>query len=97
MWSGKASGKADRLCVGCRAMREHHGQGERERPTFPSSSPAAASAACHGLCAGAQGFPGAGVRAGGEFREVGAGIQLGPNIFRVLEKIGLKDEMLADA
>ncbi len=32
-----------------------------------------------------------------EFREVGAGIQLGPNIFRVLEKIGLKDEILADA
>lgn len=32
-----------------------------------------------------------------EFREVGAGIQLGPNIFRVLEKIGLKDEVLADA
>jgi salicylate hydroxylase len=32
-----------------------------------------------------------------EFREVGAGIQLGPNIFRVLEKIGLKDAVLADA
>ena len=29
-----------------------------------------------------------------EFREVGAGIQLGPNIFRVLEKIGLKDDVL---
>jgi 2-polyprenyl-6-methoxyphenol hydroxylase-like FAD-dependent oxidoreductase len=32
-----------------------------------------------------------------EFRELGAGIQLGPNIFRVLDKIGLKDEMLVDA
>src|SRR5262249_32167246 len=32
-----------------------------------------------------------------EFRELGAGIQLGPNIFRVLERIGLKDEILADA
>lgn len=32
-----------------------------------------------------------------EFREVGAGIQLGPNIFRVLEKVGLKDEVLLDA
>ena len=32
-----------------------------------------------------------------EFIEVGAGIQLGPNIFRVLEKIGLKDAVLADA
>src|SRR5690348_222588 len=32
-----------------------------------------------------------------EFREVGAGIQLGPNIFRVLEKVGLKEAILADA
>ena len=32
-----------------------------------------------------------------EFREVGAGIQLGPNVFRELEKIGLKDAILADA
>src|SRR5665213_2496572 len=32
-----------------------------------------------------------------EFREVGAGIQLGPNIFRMLEKIGLKDKVMADA
>src|ERR1700704_1460206 len=32
-----------------------------------------------------------------EFREVGAGIQLGPNIFRVLEKLGLKDQVLSDA
>jgi len=32
-----------------------------------------------------------------EFREVGAGIQLGPNIFRVLEKIGLKEAVLDDA
>ncbi|MEI7806038.1 MAG: 3-hydroxybenzoate 6-monooxygenase [Hyphomicrobiales bacterium] len=32
-----------------------------------------------------------------EFREVGAGIQLGPNIFRALERIGLKDEVLSKA
>jgi 2-polyprenyl-6-methoxyphenol hydroxylase-like FAD-dependent oxidoreductase len=32
-----------------------------------------------------------------EFREVGAGIQLGPNIFRALETVGLKDAILADA
>ena len=31
-----------------------------------------------------------------EFKELGAGIQLGPNIFRAVEKIGLKDAMLAD-
>jgi salicylate hydroxylase len=32
-----------------------------------------------------------------DFREIGAGIQLGPNIFRALDKIGLKDAILADA
>ncbi|MCC6888992.1 MAG: 3-hydroxybenzoate 6-monooxygenase [Hyphomicrobiales bacterium] len=32
-----------------------------------------------------------------EFKEIGAGIQLGPNIFRVLEKVGLRDAVLADA
>src|SRR5258705_10872843 len=32
-----------------------------------------------------------------EFRELGAGIQVGPNIFRALERIGLKVDMLSDA
>ena len=32
-----------------------------------------------------------------EFKELGAGIQLGPNIFRALEKIGLKDAVLASS
>ena len=32
-----------------------------------------------------------------EFKEIGAGIQLGPNIFRALDKIGLCDAVLADA
>ena len=32
-----------------------------------------------------------------DFRELGAGIQLGPNIFRALDRIGLKEAMLADA
>src|ERR1700740_149879 len=32
-----------------------------------------------------------------EFREIGAGIQLGPNIFRALEKLDLRDAVLADA
>jgi 3-hydroxybenzoate 6-monooxygenase len=32
-----------------------------------------------------------------EFKEIGAGIQLGPNIFRALDKIGLRDAVLADA
>jgi 3-hydroxybenzoate 6-monooxygenase len=33
----------------------------------------------------------------GEFKELGAGIQLGPNIFRAIERIGLKTSMLEDA
>src|SRR5438128_1087440 len=32
-----------------------------------------------------------------EFREIGAGIQLGPNVFRALEKLDLKEAVLADA
>jgi salicylate hydroxylase len=44
-----------------------------------------------------QGFPVRVFEQSPEFREVGAGIQLGPNIFRVLEKIGLKEAVLADA
>jgi salicylate hydroxylase len=32
-----------------------------------------------------------------EFKEIGAGIQLGPNIFHALDKIGLKNAVLADA
>ena len=31
-----------------------------------------------------------------EFHEIGAGIQLGPNIFLALERLGLKDQVLAD-
>lgn len=44
-----------------------------------------------------KGFPVRLFEQASEFREVGAGIQLGPNIFRVLEKIGLKDAVLTDA
>ena len=44
-----------------------------------------------------QGFPVRVFEQSPEFREVGAGIQLGPNVFRALEKIGLKDQVLADA
>jgi len=43
-----------------------------------------------------QGFPVRLFEQSSEFREVGAGIQLGPNIFRALDKIGLKDAVLAD-
>jgi salicylate hydroxylase len=43
------------------------------------------------------GFPVRVLEQSAEFREVGAGIQLGPNIFSALERIGLKDAVLADA
>lgn len=44
-----------------------------------------------------KGFPVRVLEQAAEFREVGAGIQLGSNIFHALERIGLKDAMLADA
>ncbi len=44
-----------------------------------------------------KGFPVRVLEQAEDFRELGAGIQLGPNIFRALEKIGLKEAMLADA
>jgi salicylate hydroxylase len=44
-----------------------------------------------------KGFPVRVLEQAPEFKELGAGIQLGPNIFRVLDKIGLKDAVLADA
>ena len=44
-----------------------------------------------------KGFPVRVLEQAPEFKELGAGIQLGPNIFRALDKIGLKDAVLADA
>jgi salicylate hydroxylase len=44
-----------------------------------------------------KGFPVRVLEQAPEFKEIGAGIQLGPNIFRALEQIGLRDAVLADA
>jgi 3-hydroxybenzoate 6-monooxygenase len=44
-----------------------------------------------------QGFPVRVLEQAPEFKEIGAGIQLGPNIFRALDKIGLLDAVLTDA
>jgi 3-hydroxybenzoate 6-monooxygenase len=44
-----------------------------------------------------QGFPVRVFEQAAEFKELGAGIQLGPNIFRAIERIGLKADMLTDA
>jgi salicylate hydroxylase len=48
-------------------------------------------------CLAHHGFPVRLFEQSAEFKEVGAGIQLGPNIFRMLEKVGLKEAVLADA
>src|SRR6266852_2529137 len=44
-----------------------------------------------------KGFPVRVLEQAPEFKELGAGIQLGPNVFRALERVGLKADMLADA
>ena len=44
-----------------------------------------------------KGFPVRVLEQADSFKEIGAGIQLGPNIFTALEKIGLKDAIMADA
>jgi 3-hydroxybenzoate 6-monooxygenase len=43
-----------------------------------------------------KGFPVRVLEQAPEFKELGAGIQLGPNIFRAIDKLGLKDALLAD-
>jgi 3-hydroxybenzoate 6-monooxygenase len=49
------------------------------------------------LALACKGFPVRVLEQASEFREVGAGIQLGPNIFRALKRLGLRDAVLADA
>jgi salicylate hydroxylase len=44
-----------------------------------------------------KGFPVRVLEQASDFREVGAGIQLGPNIIRAFDKLGIKDALLADA
>jgi 2-polyprenyl-6-methoxyphenol hydroxylase-like FAD-dependent oxidoreductase len=43
-----------------------------------------------------KGFPVRVLEQAPEFKELGAGIQLGPNIFRAIDKLGLKPALLAD-
>jgi 2-polyprenyl-6-methoxyphenol hydroxylase-like FAD-dependent oxidoreductase len=43
-----------------------------------------------------KGFPVRVLEQASEFKELGAGIQLGPNIFKAIDKLGLKDALLAD-
>ncbi len=43
-----------------------------------------------------KGFPVQVLEQAPEFKELGAGIQLGPNIFKAVDKLGLKEALLAD-
>ena len=74
--------------------RNHHGQRQR-RPFLISGGGIGGLVTAYALAR--LGFAVRVFEQAPEFREVGAGIQLGPNIFRALEKIGLKDAILADA
>ena len=66
-----------------------------ELPFLISGGGIGGLAAAHALAR--KGFPVRVLEQSAEFREAGAGIQLGPNIFRALGKLGLKDAVLADA
>jgi salicylate hydroxylase len=67
----------------------------RELPILIAGGGIGGLAAAYALAR--KGFPVQVFEQAPEFKEIGAGIQLGPNIFRVLERIGLKDAVLADA
>src|SRR5215475_6894971 len=83
--------KHGRRCKEARMAQRH----EKDEPILIAGGgigglAAAYAFACHGI-------PVRVLEQAPEFREIGAGIQLGPNIFRALDKIGLKDAVLADA
>jgi salicylate hydroxylase len=73
-------------------MAESNGQAQ---PFLIAGGGIGGLAAAHALAL--KGFPVRVLEQAPEFREIGAGIQLGPNIFRALDKLGLKDAVLADA
>jgi 3-hydroxybenzoate 6-monooxygenase len=68
---------------------------DQELPILIAGGGIGGLAAAHALAL--KGVPVRVIEQAPEFREIGAGIQLGPNIFRALERIGLKEAVLADA
>jgi 2-polyprenyl-6-methoxyphenol hydroxylase-like FAD-dependent oxidoreductase len=72
------------------AQTNHQG----EQPILIAGGGIGGLAAAYALAA--KGIPVRVLEQAPEFKELGAGIQLGPNIFRAVEKIGLKDALLAD-
>jgi 3-hydroxybenzoate 6-monooxygenase len=73
-------------------MAKSNGQGQ---PILIAGAGIGGLAAAHALAH--KGFAVRVLEQAPEFREIGAGIQLGPNIFRALERLGLKEAVLADA
>ena len=68
--------------------------GHRDRPILIAGGGIGGLAAAYALAR--KGFPVRVLEQAPEFKELGAGIQLGPNIFKAVEKLGLKDALLAD-
>jgi 2-polyprenyl-6-methoxyphenol hydroxylase-like FAD-dependent oxidoreductase len=71
------------------------GPNGKDRPILIAGGGIGGLAAAHALAR--KGFAVRVFEQAPEFKEIGAGIQLGPNIFRALDRIGLKDAVLADA
>jgi salicylate hydroxylase len=71
------------------------GGSKAERPFIVAGGGIGGLAMALGLAQ--RGFPVRVLEQSAEFREVGAGIQLGPNMFRALRRLGLRDAVLADA
>src|SRR5215204_5247044 len=69
--------------------------GSKDLPILVAGGGIGGLAAAYALAR--KGFPVRVLEQAPEFRELGAGIQLGPNIFRALKRIGLTEAMLEDA
>src|ERR1700704_6936004 len=73
-------------------MAKTNGQGQL--PILIAGGGIGGLAAAYALAC--KGFPVRVLEQAPEFKELGAGIQLGPNIFRAVDKLGLKQALLAD-
>jgi 3-hydroxybenzoate 6-monooxygenase len=69
-------------------------QNQEQQPILIAGGGIGGLAAAYALAR--KGFPVRVLEQAPEFKELGAGIQLGPNIFKAVDKLGLKDALLAD-
>src|SRR5689334_12678113 len=70
-------------------------QAEKDRPVLIAGGGIGGLAAAFALAR--KGFSVRVLEQSSEFREIGAGIQLAPNIFAAADRLGLKDALLRDA